>query len=208
MGRNNNHPRLVELWHDPSEVAFQHDARGAFATDRIAVWNLRDMPLADPRLTPAQNGFYRVGKTTVTRLSKQINPEHEGHLAAKFTQWAANDADRPWQPVTLTTWRLHRCRVGISGSGPVLIGERIADLCDRYGPLVLAIRHTDGENHKLRLDWTSRIWRRAEYGGDYDQRTPVAIVQPTTVPPSGPARTVLDAITHAHWHDQDLTGPR
>lgn len=205
MGRNNKYPRLVELWHDPSEVTFQHDARGTFATDRTAVWNLRDMPLADPRLMPAQNGFYRIGKTTVSRLSKQINPERDGHLADKFTQWAADDAARPWQPVTLTWWQLHRCRVGISDSGPVLIGERIADLCDRYGPLTLDIRHADGEDYKLRLAWTSRIWRRTEYGGDYDQHTAVAIVQPTTVPHSGPTRTVLDAINHAHRHGQDLT---
>ncbi|WP_026924980.1 hypothetical protein [Glycomyces arizonensis] len=203
MGRNNKRPRLIELWHDPREVVFQHDERGTFATDRTAIWSLHGLPLADPRLVPNQDGFYRVGKTVVTRLSKQINPEREGHLADKFTQWAADDADRPWQPVTLTAWRLHRCRVGITEGGPVLIGEHVADLCDRYGPLALALRHADGEDHKLRLAW-SRIWRRTEYGGDYDQHTAVAIVQPATMPHSGPARTVLEAITTSHQRDRTL----
>lgn len=198
MGRNYKGPRLFELWSDPSEVAFQHEEGGVFATDRYALWRLRGLPLADPRLVPEQDGFYRIGKTRISKLSKRIDPERLGHLDAKFRQWSGTDSEWPWQAVQLTEWRLRRFRIGISGGGPVLVADGIAELCEQYAPLALSVNHTGGENHKLRLTWTSRVWRHADFGGDYDQHTAVGIVQPGSVPDSEPVAAVLDAIARAH----------
>jgi hypothetical protein len=197
MGSKNHGPKLVELWTDPEEVVIQHDEDGVFATDRYVLWRLNGLQLADTRLVPEPDGFYRIGKTRVTRLGKRIDPKRFGHLAEKFGRWAAEDADRNWQPVQLTSWSFNRFRVGVSDGGPVLIGACVADLCERHDSFALSVHHSGGEDYKLRITWTSRVWRHADFGGDYDQHTAVGIVQPGSIPDSEQVSAVLDIIARA-----------